>query len=446
MQTVSSTIKQIMLQEPYYGLFLCGLNKEFAKVETAAVSLEGINFKLQIDKDFWYKLVPDYRYGLLKHELLHIVFFHLIEQRDWLSLCNNNHYLLNIAEDLEVESYVDEKYWLKDENGNLFGIADNMFKMFPHLQKKMGTKFYIKFLSDLKDQLNSEDDGDSQDSGSSNFSSQQNNGGSGSSNNKSKSKLDNSGAGLSNDYDKLSQEEKEILRENLNHNDLHQTWEEILNNLSPEEQELVKKQTEFQIKSAAQSIGRGLVPGELGELVDRLLKPKPPVFNWKQYFRRQLGINFDIYQKKTRRKESNRFVDSLGLKFKKKHKILVAIDTSGSVSAEEFKDFFSEIYHIYKSGADIHILECDAKITNEYDYKGVMPKKITGRGGTSFVPCIDYYNQHRKDYTICVYFTDGYGDQKECKPFGKMIWIITSNGFQDSEYPGMKICIPKTTE
>lgn len=225
--------------------------------------------------------------------------------------------------------------------------------------------------------------------------------------------------------------------------DLHKMWKKVWDQLSQEERDLIKKQAEFQMKETAKNVQKGDIPGELTEKIDELMKLKPQVFNWKAYFRRLLGVHFDIYQKKTRRKESLRFEDSPGLKRKKKHKILVAIDTSGSVSTEEFKDFFSEIYYIYKAGAQIHIIEADMSITNEYDYKGIMPDKITGRGGTSFVDAVNYYNTHRNEYTSCVYFTDGYGDQDRCKPLGKMLWIITSNGYQEGTYPGVKICIPK---
>ena len=62
---------------------------------------------------------------------------------------------------------------------------------------------------------------------------------------------------------------------------------------------------------------------------------------------------------------------------------------------------------------------------------------------TSFLEPVQYYNDHRKDYTTMVYFTDGYGDQDECKPMGEMIWVITSNGYQEGKFPGKTILIPK---
>ena len=72
-----------------------------------------------------------------------------------------------------------------------------------------------------------------------------------------------------------------------------------------------------------------------------------------------------------------------------------------------------------------------------------MPEFISGRGGTSFLEPVQYYNDHRKDYTTMVYFTDGYGDQDACKPMGEMIWVITSNGYQNGKFPGKTILIPK---
>lgn len=418
-----------MCEEPYYGLFACGLNKIFSdQLDTAGVGVDGINYVLLINKDFWYKLSEDSRYGVLKHELLHLCFFHVTDGKDMFGAICPDHRLLNIAMDLEVQSYIDNKYLIRDENNQLVGIADKLFVQFPSLRKQMGTKYYINFLKQLKDCTNDKKAGQGED---------------GKTQTGDKPDEDQT----QKEYDRLSDKEKQQLKDNLQtEEELHKTWEKIWDGLTDEQKELIKRQAEFQMKETAKNVSKGDIPSELRETIDRLFKPKAPIFNWKAYFRRLLGVHFDIYQKKTRRKESLRFEDSPGLKFRKKHKILVAIDTSGSVCAEEFRDFFSEIYHIYKAGAQIHVIEADAAISNEYDYKGVMPEKISGRGGTSFIPAVNYYNEHRNEYTSCVYFTDGYGDQERCKPLGKMIWIITSDGYQNGSYPGVKICIPKTNK
>ena len=70
--------KELMLKEPFYGLLILSLNKVWDKrVPTAGVSKNGVNFQLTINEDFWNSLSDNHKRGLLKHELLHIGFFHI---------------------------------------------------------------------------------------------------------------------------------------------------------------------------------------------------------------------------------------------------------------------------------------------------------------------------------------------------------------------------------
>ena len=402
MKLISDVIKKLMMKCPYYGLFLSGLKKEYTDaIETAGVCQDGIDYKLLVNRKFWEGLTLNHRMGVMLHEALHLVFFHVIDGKDtYLPMCNGDHTMCNVAMDMEVQSYVPEEFRWPD------CTAEQLFKDFPNLPRQLGTKFYIEFLKQIK-KYDPKKPPQGKEFGDGDFQSAQ----------------------------------KHLQDAENGSGDSHGNWGE----LSQTQKDLAKSQIEFQAKEVAKNTqkSRSTWPAELEEMLNALLNPKPPVFNWKAYFRRLLGIAFDIYQKKTRRKESLRFPESPGLKRKKKHKLLVAIDTSGSVCEEELQDFFSEIYHIWKAGADVHILECDAKINKEWDYKGKPPKLVSGRGGTAFTPCVDYYNEHRKEYTTMVYFTDGYGDQDRCKPLNKMLWVITSNGYQEGKYPGVKICIPK---
>jgi len=75
---LSKAGKDLMLKEPYYGIFLIMLNKFWSdRLGTAGVSKMGINYQLEINEEFWLKLTDDHRLGILKHELLHIAFGHL---------------------------------------------------------------------------------------------------------------------------------------------------------------------------------------------------------------------------------------------------------------------------------------------------------------------------------------------------------------------------------
>jgi predicted metal-dependent peptidase len=165
------------------------------------------------------------------------------------------------------------------------------------------------------------------------------------------------------------------------------------------------------------------------------------VFNWKAYFRRLLGSIYDVNIKSTRRKVSKRFEDAAGIQHKKKVSILVAIDTSGSVSNKELQDFFSEIDYVYKAGARVTIIQCDTRINKIEEYDGKNIPEIKGRGGTDFNPPVDYYVKHKKEYASLIYFTDGEAPLPTQHPQG-MVWVISSQGLMQ-DFPGKAIQIPK---
>ena len=106
-QSLSKTAKDLMLKEPYYGFFLIMLNKVWRKdLPTAGVSKQNINYQLAINEEFWNSLSDDHKTGLLKHELLHIAFGHLVSFSSF-----SNKKLANVAMDMEINQYIDES-WL----------------------------------------------------------------------------------------------------------------------------------------------------------------------------------------------------------------------------------------------------------------------------------------------------------------------------------------------
>ena len=408
MKTVSKICKELMIKEPFYGFFFLGLNKRFSiSLPTAGVYLQGINFALDINQEYWMSLDENRKLGLIKHELLHLCFSHLFMMRSF-----KDKQLFNIAADLEVNQYIDPN-----------NVMPNWVLMssFPDIQLEpfAGTKYYYEKL-----QKNLESDNPSQNLldllGQGDCSGDCDSNSDGSSSGNGSGKAFGKGAGT-----------------------CHSTWEDF-DKLTDTEKSLIKSQIEYQLKeSANQAKGRGTIPGEMSTIISELFKVKKPIFNWKAYFRRLLGSSFKVYTKKSQRKLSKRFEGSAGLKIKKKQNILVGIDTSGSVSDKELLDFFSEIKHIYNSGTSVTIVECDARIHSIYEYKGVFKGSVTGRGGTEFIPVIDYYNNNRSLYTTLIYFTDGYCPVDNFKVMKKMVWVITSNG-SDQKFPGYTIRIPKS--
>ena len=386
---IERAYKKLLIENTFYGLFLLGLSKVIDRsTETACVRRKGINCELVINPDYWETQDDTQQLNLLCHEVYHIVFQHMFL---WDSFPNKE--VLWLATDCEVDSFLSnlDNSWVIPA---LWNLPD-----------KKGTKFYYEEIlkqapTQQKQQQSGGDTGNSQGD------------------------------------DRMPQTK-----------DDHSQWNKDFNECSNAEKQLIQSQINGQIKAAAEQVIKMQVtiPAELKEIVDELFKPKPRIFDWKSYFRRILGSIYDINIKKTRRKESVRFPKSAGIKHKKKVSILVAVDTSGSVNNDELRDFFSEITYIYKAGARITILECDARISANYEYNGKWTGKVHGRGGTDFQPVIDYYRKNMKDYAALVYFTDGFCSIPD-NVSRDTIWVITSNGDHNKTYPGRTLFIPSKNE
>jgi predicted metal-dependent peptidase len=377
---VAKTTKTLIFTEPFYGLFLIGINKQYSeRIPTAGVSKQGIGVQLTINPEFYNELSEDHRFGLIKHELLHIAFGHLL-LRDLYS----DHKLFNIAADLEINQYILES---KLPNGGL------LLSSFPELNlpQRAGTKKYYELLQEAKE------DGTSP-------------------------SLDN----LMQQMDGESQY-------------CHSTWDEF-NELPEADKKLMQKQIEHQLKEAAETTEKrcGNIPSELKDLIERLLHVDPPKFDWKAYLRRFIGNSSIVYTKKLRRKYNKRYAANPGLKIKFKNHICVGVDTSGSVNNDELKEFFSELTHMHKTGHKITVVQCDTKIN---DIKEFSPKKdweIHGRGGTSFQPVIDHYNENKGRYTALIYLTDGEAYTPDNCP-NNTLWVHSSNCSINQKLPGKKI-------
>lgn len=394
---LAKTSKDLMLKEPFYGMFLIMLNKTWdnKKVPTAGVGRNGINYNLFINENFWDILQDGQKRGLLKHELLHIGFFHLTDF-DHMS----DKLIANIAQDIEINQYI--------EKGDL-PPGPQLPETYPELklEPKKGSNYYYEKLMQGKKQGNCPN---------------------------LNAMIDAHGKGMQicvcvgkgGNTDEVGVPD-------------HSTWEDF-KDLDEATQKLVRSQTEHILKEVAEQVtkSRGLVPGEFQGILDRINATEPPKFDWKSYLRRFVGGSQKIYTKKTRRKFNKRYEDNPGLKIKPRRHILVAVDTSGSVSDKELTEFFHEIHHIHKTGSDVTVVQCDAAISNVAPYKPDQEIKLHGRGGTDFQPVIDYYNEHKNKFTCLVYLTDG-----ECSPpdnvRGRMLWVLSSTSRENDQLPGTTI-------
>ena len=118
-------------------------------------------------------------------------------------------------------------------------------------------------------------------------------------------------------------------------------------------------------------------------------------------------------------------------------RIMLAIDTSRSISNEDFIDFMSEMRGILNSyKCKITVVQCDAEIqkVEQLHPYSKLDIKFKGRGGTVFTPVFKYYND-RPDFDLLIYFTDLYGNESECHSNKSVIWVTTKN-YNTNTKPG----------
>ena len=426
-QSLSKTSKELMLKEPYYGFFLIMLNKlwDSKRVPTAGVSKNGINYQLAINPEFWESLSENQRLGLLKHELLHIAFGHLT-----MFFKFTDKRLANVAMDMEINQYIDRNWlpggeYTKEEFDD---IKEQAKLEIAEAKERDAPMEELKAIADKVPcrgiMIEDYDD----------------------------VKLDEK-AGCRYYYDKLKklQDEKkqngtcgspsmDDLLESIEEGDVpdHSTWDEF-EDMTEAEQKLIERQLQKVLSDAKEQTikKRGTVPGEIEGviIIEEIL---PPKFDWRGFIRRFTGISTKVFTKKIRRKENRRFDANPGLKVKMRQHMLLAIDTSGSVSDSELQEFMSEMHHIYKCGVDITIVQCDTRINSIEPYKGKFEMSVIGRGGTEFDPVLNYFNENIRVYTSLVYFTDG-----ECnahvKPKGNVLWVLSERSSMNDSLPGKVI-------
>ena len=134
----------------------------------------------------------------------------------------------------------------------------------------------------------------------------------------------------------------------------------------------------------------------------------------------------------TRMRPSRRFgFEQMGSRYEFTTKLLIAIDTSGSVGSEDLGRYLRVITSFFKYGIqEISILMFDYVVQGEpvvfkSKDKNKRELKVKGRGGTNFQAPIDYASEHQ-EYDGLIIITDGYAPTPELPPHfrTKVLWVI----------------------
>lgn len=109
--------------------------------------------------------------------------------------------------------------------------------------------------------------------------------------------------------------------------------------------------------------------------------------------------------------------------------IMIAIDTSGSITNQQLQEILSEAAHIKTrfNPEKMIMIACDSRIHEIHEVDQLTnfsDLEFTGGGGTSFYPVINYCKENPPN--VLIYFTDLWAEEITEEPGFDTIWICNS--------------------
>jgi predicted metal-dependent peptidase len=209
--------------------------------------------------------------------------------------------------------------------------------------------------------------------------------------------------------------------------DSHENWTNSTGSEIDSLDAEVIKQAIQEAYNVTKNTKRGTLPAGLQEVIEALLRP--PTIPWSRQFKNWVGNQVKGHYKTTwkrlsRRMETEDFKGKIKVRLLK---IVICIDTSGSINKEIFVKFFSELQGIQRAyKTDLTVIEVDAEVQKEYKLRpNVMADfNVKGRGGTDFRPLFQYVDEKRINPDAMVFFTDLCAAFPEKAPLYPVLWVV----------------------
>ncbi len=187
----------------------------------------------------------------------------------------------------------------------------------------------------------------------------------------------------------------------------------------------------------------GSLPGDMAELIKKAAEGKIDYRGALRTFRSSI-----ISQKRrlTRMRPSRRFgFEQMGSHYDFTTRLLIAIDTSGSVGSDILGRYFRIITTFFKYGIqEIDVLMFDHEVQGmpiklDEAKKNKQEFKVKGRGGTDFQAPVDYVKEN-PNYDGLIIITDGYAPTPEVPPFlrTKLLWVIDNEQSYKLRYESLR--------
>ncbi|WP_154222907.1 vWA domain-containing protein [Marinicella rhabdoformis] len=179
----------------------------------------------------------------------------------------------------------------------------------------------------------------------------------------------------------------------------------------------------------------GMIPAGLMLEIDKMMNPE---IDWRWLLWHFVVRTPNDYEGYDRRfVHSGLYLDNL---MSNQLKVLVAIDTSGSIDKHELTQFMSELLAINAAYPfiELELYYVDATIYGPYSVNSDSVSHLPqGGGGTDFSVfferVIDAKQPHETD--VIVYFTDGFGQFPDQKPETETLWLVVTGGLESEAFP-----------
>jgi predicted metal-dependent peptidase len=414
LDSVENKISRAKVQIMFNHMFLSCLVARLEWVEDESVKVMGaptmcVSVKqLRYHPEFVEKTGHDELMGVVAHELLHVIFQHVLEWR-------------NPKGKIVPIWTMAQEHVVNDAVINMFGLSLPDGIIYDEEAKGMYTEeayqFFLKKFPQINDSHSKifemmlagggEDEGD-EGEGSSKV-------GSG----EGDKEEDGEGESPGGDIESLLEDIASKVM------DSHKSSE---GPMTEEEETILKGRIKDMVTEAATAAKMaGKMPAGLERLVGEIIDPKIP---WQHHLANLTsGWARDDY---SYRRPSRKYIYQGIVMPSLRSELLevaIGIDTSGSIGKDEMTEFISEILGIMNAFQSyrLHVFGCDHAV---HGYEIIEPGQsydltdvLSGGGGTSFVPVLKRIEEEGLNPEALIYFTDCYGDFGTA-PNYSVLWLI----------------------
>ena len=196
----------------------------------------------------------------------------------------------------------------------------------------------------------------------------------------------------------------------------------------PGESEQLAIQWKLRLAAAAQQALRaGRLPASAARFVDHLVQPQLP---WRMLLARYMTAvaRTDYSFARPSRREGDAILPGLRAA---QIDVVVVIDTSGSITDAEMREFITEVNALKgQLNARITLHACDAALAPDGPWtcepweELVLPRRLAGGGGTRFTPAFEWAARLEPPPDLLVYFTDAEGEFPASEPPLPVLWLV----------------------